>query len=320
MIYNHAIHSYQEYIMDRNFDLNLLKTLDALLQEKSVTKAAERLFVTQSAVSKNLNKLREAFADPIFIRNGKALFPTPRALELAKQIKPIMQGIDKMTVSDSFEPSKCNRRFKFDMMEVAYAITLPEFMPTLLELAPNVKLETTTWTQDTIQRLNNCEIDFAIKCMEMDTRSINHISSLPTGLNFAELSRDYAVCVVRKGHPITENNLTIDAYLAQNHIQVTGGGNRHWLVDEILVQQGLERNIVLEVPDFHSAFKLCENTDLVLFAPFKQVESIVKHYQLEVVDIPVTMQKGIYVIIWNKYFDHDPAHQWMRDLVIAKAK
>lgn len=306
--------------MKDKFDLNLLKTLDALLQEKSVTKTAERLYVTQSAVSKSLTKLREAFNDPIFIRAGKELIPTPKALELAVQLKPIIQSIEQMTLAESFAPENCNRKFKFDMMEVAYAITLPEFMPILLDVAPHIKLETNTWSQDTMQRLLRCDIDFAIKCMEMDTRSVNHISSLPKELSYAELSRDHAACVVRKGHPVASNNLTIEDYLAQKHIQVTGGGNRHWLVDEILIQKGLERNIVLEVPDFHSAFKLCENTDLVLFAPFKQVESIVKHYELEVVDIPVQMQNGVYVIIWNSYFDQDPAHKWMRELVVAKSK
>lgn len=306
--------------MTRKFDLNLLFTLDVLLQERSVTKTAQRLFVTQSAVSKNLTKLRQALADPLFIRHGKELIPTPRALELSLQLRPVLAGIEQMTQAEAFEPSNCERKFKFDMMEVAYAITLPELMPSLLSVAPQVKLETNTWTPDTMQRLMRCEIDFAIKCMEMDPRSVNHISSLPSELNYAELSRDKAVCVVRRDHPSVSSTLTINDYLALKHIQVTGGGNRHWLVDEILQQNGLERSIVLEVPDFHSAFKICENTDLVLFAPYKQVESMVQHYQLQVIDIPVQMQNGVYLIIWNKYFDQDSAHKWMRELVIAKSK
>lgn len=306
--------------MDHNFDLNLLKVLNVLIEEKSVTKTAERLYVTQSAVSKSLAKLRTVFSDPIFIKNGKTLHPTPKALDLASQLKPIMQAIDKMAMPVEFDPASCERKFKFDMMEVAYAITLPEFMPTLLDTAPNVKLETNTWNDATINKLQNCDIDFAIKCMETDTRSINHISTLPTDLNYAELSRDHATCVVRKGHVAENGSWNINDYLQLNHIQVTGGGNRHWLVDEILIQQGLERNIVLEVPDFHSAFKLCENTDLVLFAPLKQVECIVDNYQLTTIDIPVAMQSGVYVIIWNRYFDQDPEHQWMRELVIANSK
>ena len=101
--------------------------------------------------------------------------------------------------------------------------------------------------------------------------------------------------VVRRDHPMVSGRWTIDDYLKLNHIQVTGGGNKHWLVDEILMQQGLERNIVLEVPDFHSAFKLCENTDLVLFAQHKQVACIVDNYEVTTLDIPVTMQNGVYV-------------------------
>ena len=131
--------------MSLPFDLNLLIVLQVLIEEKSVTKAAEQLFVTQSAVSKSLAKLRVIFSDPIFIKNGKELVPTPKALELAQQLQPIIQGIEKMVLPSKFEPSTCERRFKIEMMEVAYAITLPEFMPTLLDVAPNVKLETNTW-------------------------------------------------------------------------------------------------------------------------------------------------------------------------------
>lgn len=306
--------------MSQGFDLNLLRVLSVLIEEQSVTKTAQRLFVTQSAVSKSLAKLRVVFADPIFIKQGKELLPTPKALALAPQLKQIMQNIDTLVLPAEFDPQTSERRFKFDMMEVAYAITLPKLMPKLLEVAPNVKLETTTWNDSTINKLLNCKIDFAIKCMETDKRSINHVSSLPKALNYAELGRDYAVCVVRKDHPAATGNWTINDYLKLKHIQVTGGGNRHWLVDEILMQKGIERNIVLEVPDFHSAFKLCENTDLVLFAPHKQVECIVDNYELTTIDVPVEMQNGVYVIIWNQYFDQDPAHQWLRELVIESAQ
>ncbi len=304
--------------MSQNFDLNLLKVLDTLLEEKSVTKAADRLCVTQSAVSKNLNKLRQVFDDDILVRNGKYLVATPKAVALGHQLKPILQNIIRLTAPDNFIPELCDRRFKFDMMEVTYAFTLPNFMPELLAVAPDIKLETKTWSDTTMSKLQNCEIDFAIRCLELDTRSKNHISSLPPQLNYAELSRDHATCVVRNDHPILRQGWTKSSFIEQKHIQVTGGGNRHWLLDEILMKEGLGRNIVIEMPDFHGAFQLCERSDLVLCTPYKQVENIIDNYDLTVMDIPIDMKDGAYVLIWNRYFDQDPAHQWLREFIQAQ--
>lgn len=301
--------------MSQPFDLNLLRILDVLLEEKSVTKAADRLCVTQSAVSKSLNKLRGVFDDDILVRNGKQLAATPKAIALGTQLKPILQNINRLTAPDQFIPALCDRRFVFEMMEVTYAFTLPNFMPELLNVAPNIKLETKTWNDMTMARLQNSEIDFAIRCLELDTRSKNHVSSLPPQLNYAELSRDHATCVVRKDHPILEQGWNVSTFIEQKHIQVTGGGNRHWLLDEILMKEGLGRNIVIEMPDFHGAFQLCERSDLVLCTPYKQVENIIDKYELTTMDIPVAMEDGAYVLIWNRYFDQDPAHQWLRDFI-----
>ena len=303
--------------MAQTFDLNLLKVLDVLLEEKSVTKTAERLFVTQSAVSKHLSRLREMFTDPLLIRSGKELVPTPKAIELSLKLKPLLQDISILTQAETFVPETCTRLFRFDMMEIAYSVTLPEFMPFILQAAPLVKLDTQTWNEKTTQRLLNCEVDFAIRCLEQDIRSKNHLGQLPSGLEYAELSKDYATCVVRKDHPILSKGWTLDGFMRQKHIQVTGGGTRHWLLDEILIQMGLERDFAIEMPDFQGAFRLCERTDLVLCAPFGQVQNMIKHYDLVMIDIPIAMEKGMFVLIWNQYFDHDQAHKWMRDHIVS---
>ncbi len=303
--------------MAQAFDLNLLKVLDVLLEEKSVTKTANRLYVTQSAVSKHLSRLRDMFDDPLLFRCGKELMPTPKAKELSLKLKPIIQDIHSLTQQASFEPIECERIFRFEMMEIAYSVTLPEFMPTVLETAPSVKIDTHTWNDNTLQRLNNCEIDFAIRCLEQDIRSENYIGKIPKNFEYVELSADFAACVVRKGHSILSEGWTLERFMNQKHIQVTGGGTRHWLLDEVLIQMGLERNFVVEMPDFQGAFRLCERTDLVLCAPFGQVQNMIQQYDLEMIDIPIEMEKGIFVLIWNQYFNNDPAHKWMRELIVS---
>ncbi|RYV02075.1 LysR family transcriptional regulator [Shewanella sp. OPT22] len=306
--------------MAQAFDLNLLKVLDLLLEEKSVTKTANRLCVTQSAVSKNLSRLREMYDDPILLRCGKEFIPTPKAKELSLMLKPILQNINVLTQKTSFEPEECERVFRFEMMEVAYSFTLPEFMPSILETAPLIKFDTQTWNDSSLQRLQNCEIDFAIKCFEQDFRSENHLSKIPKNFEYAKLSKDFATCVVRKGHPILSEEWTLDGFMQQKHIQVTGGGTRHWLLDEVLIQMGLERNVVIEIPDFHGAFRLCERTDLVLCAPYGQVQDMIELYNLEMVGIPIEMEHGVDVLIWNQYFNHDQAHKWLRERIIESMR
>ena len=306
--------------MSQHFDLNLLKVLAVLLEEKSVTKTAERLFVTQSAVSKHLSRLREMFDDPLLVRSGKTLVATPKALELSFKIKPLLQDINSLTQSEIFCPSKCDRVFRFDMMEIAYSVTLPEVMPKILDVAPLMKLDLQTWNEKTYQRLKNCEIDFAVRCLEQDPRSANHIKTLPADLEFAELSQDRAVCVVRKDHPILSKGFTLKGFMEQKHIQVTGGGTRHWLLDEVLMQKGLQRDFVIEMPDFQGAFRLCQRTDLVLCVPYRQVQSMIDSFGLEVIDIPIEMKCGIFVLIWNKYFNEDHAHKWMREHIVSTMK
>ncbi|RLV59528.1 LysR family transcriptional regulator [Parashewanella curva] len=302
--------------MNQTFDLNLLKVLDVLLEEKSVTQTAKRLHVTQSAVSKHLARLREMFSDPLLIRSGKSLKATPKALSLAVQIKSILHDINQLTEIEHFEPSTCSRRFRFDMIEVSYAAILPEFMPPLLSSAPEIKLDIQTWNAQTMKRLLNCETDFAVRCLECDPRSRNHISSLPDELEYAELCRDHAICIVRNHHPILQSKRSMEDFFSLKHIQVTGGGNRHWLYDEVLTQKGINRETVIEMPDFHGALRLCERSDLLLYAPYHQVKDMIKGYDVTVIDIPIEMEPGIFVLIWNRYFNNDPAHQWVRKHIV----
>ncbi|WP_170308220.1 LysR family transcriptional regulator [Parashewanella tropica] len=301
--------------MNQAFDLNLLKVLDILLEEQSVTQTAKRLHVSQSAVSKHLARLRDMFADPLLIRSGKSLKPTPKALTLAVQLKSILQDISQLTEVEDFSPETCSRRFRFDMMEIAYTAILPEFMPPLLSSAPEIKLDIQTWNEQTMKRLLNCEIDFAVRCLEQDKRSQNHISTLPSELEYAELCYDYPTCIVRNHHPILKRKRSMEDFLALKHIQVTGGGNRHWLYDEILIQQGINRDTVIEMPDFHGAFRLCERTDLLLYAPYHQIQDMIKSYDVTLIDIPIHMEPGVFVLMWNQYFNNDIAHQWIREQI-----
>nr|WP_252097535.1 LysR family transcriptional regulator [Pseudoalteromonas sp. NBT06-2] len=140
-------------------DINLLRVLQILLEELSVTSAANRLHLSQSAVSKHLAKLREIFNDQLFERTSQGLKATPRALELSPQLHLIIQQLEQLTHPRVFEPALSKRQFNIHLLDTAYSLTFPFFMPDLLRKAPNVRLKNKTWNPNSLDALKKCEIE-----------------------------------------------------------------------------------------------------------------------------------------------------------------
>ncbi|MFT4928977.1 MAG: DNA-binding transcriptional LysR family regulator, partial [Phenylobacterium sp.] len=186
-----------EYLM-KKLDLNLLQVLEILLEELNVTAAARRLNLSQSAVSKHLARLREMFADPLFERTAQGLKATPRAIILAPQLRQLLQQLEQITRPVAFDPAVSQRRFNIHLLETAYSLTFPFFMPDLLAQAPNIGVKTHTWGTNSLDILQKCEIDMAITCREWDERSPLHMRNLPDTLHHIELLRDHPVCLLRQ--------------------------------------------------------------------------------------------------------------------------
>ncbi|MCE7565861.1 LysR family transcriptional regulator [Aliivibrio fischeri] len=300
------------------FDYNLLNTLEVLLEEQSVTSAASRLHLSQSAVSKQLAKLREVFDDPLFERTPYGLRATPRAKQLAPELRQVLQQLELFTRPNNFEPEKSNRTFDIHMVEPAYSLTYPHFMPALLKQAPQINVHAKTWRRDSLDQLLRCEIDLAISCWEWDTRSKWHVNNIPSELNYIELARDHSVCLVREGHSLFDEEWGLETFLKYRHLQVVFGGIEQWLLDDILNLQHLKRDIAVNLTDFHSAMELCENSDLILCAPSKYIDNMLKGSPLKKLPAPISMEPGCYVLMWHKHFEFDHSHRWFRELIIDR--
>ena len=157
-------------------DLNLLVILKVLLEEQSVTRAASRLHISQSALSKSLNRLRETLDDPLFQRTAHGLKPTAHALILGQKLPNILQDLYQLTQPPTFNPASSNRQFSFAMVESAYETLIPYFIGPMLTTAPNVKLDSYVWTEKSMQDLQQGQIDFGIS--GRDLRSEEHTSEL----------------------------------------------------------------------------------------------------------------------------------------------
>lgn len=297
-------------------DLNLLRVLQILLEELNVTVAADRMHLSQSAVSKHLAKLREMFGDQLFDRTAQGLKATPRALELAPQLNLIIQQLEQLTRPTAFKPALSKRQFNIHLLDTAYSLTFPFFMPALLEKSPNIRLKTKSWQPNSLDSLLKCEIDMGIACREWDKRSPIHIEDIPSDLNHIELIREHSVCLVRENHPVLKQHWDLESFLKFRHIQVSFGGMEQWLLDDVLNLHNLSRDIAIDMPDFHSAMSLCEQSDLILCAPARYAKKIAKSFKIKELNIPVDIEPGAYVLLWNKHFEQDSGHKWLRELII----
>ena len=304
----------------KRLDLNLLPVLEVLLEEQSVTAAAARLHLSQSAVSKQLTRLREAFDDPLFERSAYGLKPTPKALSLAPELRQCLQQLAQFTLPDSFDPALSERQYRLALIETTYSFSFPYFMPEILRQAPKVSITAQTWQRDTLERLQRCEIDLAIGCREWDERSPIQVRQLPEDIRYAELVQDYSVCLMRKGHPALNQHWDLNAFLRYRHLQVAFGGIEHWLLDDVLQLEGHQRDIALNMTDFPSAITLCEQSDLILCAPAKYALPLIENRQLTYLEQPLALVPGSYLLMWHKHFELDPSHQWLRELIINSVK
>ncbi|KHT62057.1 transcriptional regulator [Photobacterium gaetbulicola] len=297
-------------------DMNLLICLYVLLQERSVSRAADKLYLSQSAVSKQLTKLRQVFDDPLFERESKGLLPTPKALSLEAKLQQILLQVDQLSDPDRFEPESSTRSFNIDLIETAYSTIYPRFLPEALAEAPSITINSRDWSANSLQRLQKREVDFGIGIFEWDSRAKTHVQTIPDTLSYVELMRDSSACVMRRGHPALQEEWSLETFLKYRHIQVVTGGVNTWLLHEVLEAKRLKLDNAVNMSDIASAVRMCEKSDLLTSYPYECVREFVDSADIVVKRLPLDLEPGGQFLLWNKQFDTDPSHKWLRELII----
>ncbi|QSX29936.1 LysR family transcriptional regulator [Shewanella cyperi] len=300
-------------------DLNLLVILQVLLEEQSVTRAAARLNVSQSALSKSLSRLRETLGDPLFSRTAHGLKPSAHALMLGQKLPRLLQEVYQLTLPPGFDPASSNRSFSFAMVESAYETLIPGFIGPLLAQAPNLRINSYMWSEKSISDLQLGQIDFGIDGIDLQPQSNFHIDNLPEGICHQTLFTDSQVCLVRQGHPLLALHQAgawnIDAYLEVQHVQVRCEGSDWWALDYHLAEMGRQRSLCTTVPDFYGAASVCAHTDLVFTLPESFARHAIKLYPLVILPLPFDFIPLAYVLLWHQRNNADPGHQWIRDII-----
>ncbi|WP_028763642.1 LysR substrate-binding domain-containing protein [Shewanella colwelliana] len=300
-------------------DLNLLVMLQVLLEERSVTRAASRLHVSQSALSKSLNRLRDTLGDPLFIRTTHGLKPTAHAVQLSAQLPNMLQGLYQLTQPPSFVPASSTRQFSFSMVESAYETLIPYFIGPLLNNAPNLRLDSYLWMEKSLPALQQGQIDFGITGRDLNPQSDLIIDRLPEGIAHQTLFKDHQVCLVRDDHPILAaingGRWDLETYLEMSHVQVRCEGNEWWALDYHLANLGHRRRLSTTVPDFYGAASVCAHSDLIFTLPSSFAGHAQKLYPLIELPLPMAFSPLAYVLLWHERNNDEPGHKWIRETI-----
>ena len=288
----------------KSLDLNLLKALDALLEECSVTRAAARLGLTQPAMSGMLTRLRESFGDPLFVRAQRGMVPTRRALDLRLPVQQVLAEIDALLQPPRFDPATA--RLTFTVASTDYtlrAVALP-FLAALKPLAPHIRVALVPVENGQVQsQLERGQLGLALLTPE----------NTPTEMHARALYRERYVCVLRAGHPAAGRPLTLEQFCALDHALASyDGGGFHGVTDDALQKLGHERAVTLSVKSFLILPDLLRASDMVAVLPSRLVAG---QPGLDISEPPLAVPGFTKNAVWHERTHHDPAHRWLRELL-----
>lgn len=283
-------------------DLNLLVTLDVLLAEGSVARAARRLRLSPSAMSRALARLRETTGDPLLVRAGRGLVPTPRAIELRERVSQLVQeGEAVLRPAQSLNLDQLVRTFTLRSSEGFVETFGPALIARVGEEAPGVRLCFVQKPDKDSKPLRDGIVDLETGVVETTTAP---------ELRMQTLFRDRFVGVVRIGHPLSQAEITPAAYAAGRHIYVSRQGRDKGRIDETLKPLGLERKIVTVVSGFSTALALARASDLVASVPERHTANL--RTGMHSFPLPLAMPEFTVSLLWHPRMDADPAHRWLR--------
>ncbi|MEV4320293.1 LysR family transcriptional regulator [Actinocrispum sp. NPDC049592] len=288
-----------------DYDLKLIEALDALLAENSVTKAAERLHTSAPAMSRALARLRRAFDDPLLVRAGRDLVPTPRALELRSDVHAVTALARALFAPSSVaDPRTAVRMFDLQVTDMLSTTFIPSLIDDLRAQAPGISLRLRPENLEDTPALREGLVDLEIGTIRAGDPAI-HSETLVT---------ESLIGAVRPEHPLTRvRTVTPKRFAAADHIVVSRRGRAHGPIDERLADLGLSRRVLAVVPSFASALYLARETDVVCVAPARLGRSMLDVLGLRTFPIPLALPDIAIGMAWHPRNHHDRTHELLRE-------
>jgi DNA-binding transcriptional LysR family regulator len=290
----------------RGINLNLLAAFDALLRERSVTRAARRMGVTQSAMSGSLAQLRELFDDQLFRRAAHGIEPTPRALALAQPIHAGLTMLQQALTPSAFDARVSQRRFVLAASDYVEFVLMPPLLARLSREAPSVRIEVRPWgLHEVPSLLARGEADLMVGFY--DELPAHHAQQL--------LFDEEYTCIVRKRHPRIRRKPTLEAWLKESHVLVSQRGDSPGSVDRALAARKLQRTVAARVSHFLMVPVLVARTDLVAALSARVVAAFAVPLGLFTFAPPIVLPAGRVGQVWHEQMERDDGHRWLRELI-----
>lgn len=286
-------------------DLNHLRILVAVIDERSVTRAAERLHLSQPAVSAHLRRMREIFADPLFVPVGRGVMPTPRAIELAHHATAILRKVEIMTDTGTFDPGVADLTIFIGANDFGLFSIVAPLLRRVREIAPGIQLQIRRLDSDISRQLDRQEIDFAITMLTEPTKSAY----------VQPLFRETFHCAMRLCHPLAGSDMNVESFCAHDHVRVAWADtNVVDPVDNALSELGRSRRNAVTLPSYFSLPRILENTDLIAVAP----RGVIKYFDWALAErpLPLLVPGFSMNLIWDDRTHSSESHIWLRNLII----
>lgn len=287
-------------------ELTLLQVFDAIMTEGSVTRAGQRLAMSQPAVSNAIARMRDIWKDPVFVKKGRQIEPTAFAQSLWAQVRDPIQQLSSALESRGFDPAQSHRQFRIAIADLSVDLYWLPFSCQVAALAPDVDLYAVPYTRmGVIEQLREARIDIGLGPLSQHDRSLR---SIPLYQNTYKL-------VMRKDHPLAGKAITMDDFLAAKHLLVSQSGDPRGNVDQALQRLEKRRRVAMTVNHFSAVPKLLSNSDLIAVVPQMVVGGPQFSSDLWITDPPLDIEASPVYLVWHTRLDRDLGLIWLRNLL-----
>ena len=303
----------------RTLDLNLLRVFDAVMAEGSLTRAAERLAMTQPAASHALKRLHMAVGEDLLLRTAFGMRPTARAEALWPQVRAALAQLQGALSPRTFDSKRDNASFNIAMADATAAMLLPQLISAIEaeQALANLRVLPLT-TRDPRRLVEDGDADLAVGYFPTAIAAIVAQGD-DAALHHRQLYATEYVCVMRRDHPLADQELTLDTFVAAHHLLVSFSGRAHGFVDQALAALGRQRRIVLTVNQFATAGSVVARSDLLTVLPREFLPATGAEHRLVQKPLPLPLASVTVEMMWHLRKDDDPAHRWLRERVLDAA-
>ena len=290
----------------RTQDLNLLVIFDAIMTEGSITRAAERLSMTQPAVSNAVSRMRVAWRDELFVKDGRKIQPTLAAKSLWQQVQEPLRNLGDAIEPHHFDPQVSTRTFRVCATDGVIDLAWPELREAVEAEAPGIAIHAVPWNiNEGDQTLINGAVDLvmAVTSLMPPNDALQSVYLYDTPYKVA----------MRPGHPLAKPGMTLEQFASADHLLVSLTGDTVGFTDRVLAQRGLQRRIAMTVNHFHGLAPILARSDLIAVVPTSTIEPSVKSGQIVLVDSPITVPSSSLASFWHRRQNRDPGLLWLRN-------